>query len=82
MYQLLKAVYEHGSLVPEVPLDLPEGTEVIVTVHQTGAGLEPPRVGSPEERKRLMQEFVSHVIATPFSGPAPRFSRDDMHERG
>jgi len=81
MAELVRAVFEHGSFVPETPFDLPEGARVLLTVHATGL-VVPPLVSAPEERARILRETVERMKLNPLPADAPRFSRDQMHERG
>ena len=76
----LKAVYSHGSFVPERLLDLPEGTRVTLTL-QREALVVPPLVTDPEERRRVLKELVEDMAANPAPPNAPRFTRDALHER-
>ena len=76
----LKAVYTHGSFVPECPPDLPEGTRVTLTL-QREALVVPPLVTDPEERRRVLEELVEDMAANPVPPNAPRFTRDELHER-
>ena len=76
----LKAVYLHGAFVPEQPPDLPEGTRVTLTL-QREALVVPPLVTDPEERRRVLKELVEDMAANPVPPNAPRFTRDELHER-
>jgi len=42
----------------------------------------PPLVSAPEERARILRETVERMKLNPLPADAPRFSRDQMHERG
>lgn len=77
----LRAVVKDGTLVPEVPLDLPDGIKVEVMVERPG--LQPPKVEDPEERARLLKELVDDMKANPISPDAPRppFPREWFYER-
>jgi len=83
-----KAVYSHGSFVPERPLDLPEGAEVILTVQRSGT-ITPPSVRDPEERRRILNALAEQMLARPLSANAPRPAQrapgtrscDALHER-
>ena len=46
------------------------------------SGAIPPRVADPEERKRILQRVVDRMKNNPIPEGAPRFSRDELHERG
>ena len=78
--QRLKAIFRNGAFVPQAPCDLPEETEVELTVRESG--VTPPRVTDPEERKRIMEELVQNMRANPIPAEAPRrFTREELHER-
>jgi hypothetical protein len=41
----------------------------------------PPAVTDPEERKRIMSEIVENMRNNPIPADAPRFTREELHER-
>jgi predicted DNA-binding antitoxin AbrB/MazE fold protein len=71
MATYVEAVFEHGAFVPETPLNLPEGTWVVLTVSPR-PGVEPPTVTDPEER--AWKDFDAYrtieglEIVNPFRG--------------
>jgi predicted DNA-binding antitoxin AbrB/MazE fold protein len=78
--QRLKAIYRNGAFIPQAPCDLPEESEVELTVHPPN--VIPPRVTDPEERKRLLEQLVERMRANPIPADAPRrFTREELHER-
>jgi predicted DNA-binding antitoxin AbrB/MazE fold protein len=79
MSQTLKAVYRGGAFIPQTPCDLPEGSEVELTVH--GPRLLPPALVGPEERARVMDELIQSMRENPIPADAPRFTREELHER-
>jgi predicted DNA-binding antitoxin AbrB/MazE fold protein len=79
MSQRLKAIYREGAFVPQMPCDLPEGAEVELTIHE--ASTLPPKVTDPEERKRIMSELIQNMLDNPIPADAPRFTREELHER-
>jgi hypothetical protein len=80
MMQRLKAIYRNGAFIPQAPCDLPEESEVELTVHPPN--VIPPRVTDPEERKRLLDQLVERMRANPIPADAPRrFTREELHER-
>jgi predicted DNA-binding antitoxin AbrB/MazE fold protein len=81
MSDLVKAIFEHGAFVPETPCDLPEGTRVLLAIQHVGL-IQPPEVSAPEERARILLTLVERMKRNPLPQNAPRFSRDEMHERG
>ena len=44
-------------------------------------GVIPPRVTDPEERARILREVTDRMQANPIPEGAPRFTRDELHER-
>ena len=62
-----------------MPYDLPEGTEVELTIH--GPRVLPPTVTDPEVRERLMNEVTQNMRDNPIPEDAPRFNREELHER-
>lgn len=79
MSQTLKAIYRDGAFIPQVPCDLPEGAEVELVV--SGPRSLPPTVTDPEERKRIMEELIQNMRDNPIPEDAPRFTREELHER-
>ena len=79
MSQRLKAIYREGVFIPQTPCDLPEDSEVELII-------EEPRVTSPavtdlEERRRILKRMVERMRANPIPANAPRFTREELHER-
>lgn len=79
MSQTLKAIYRDGAFVPQSPCDLPEGVEVELTIH--APHIIPDKLKDPEERKRLMSELIQNMLDNPIPENAPRFTREELHER-
>lgn len=79
MSQRLRAVFHDGVFVPKQPCDLPEGSEVELTVNDPYT--IPPEITDPEERRRVLKEVVESMRQNPFPEKAPRFTRDELHER-
>ena len=80
MSQTLKAIYRDGAFIPQTPCDLPEGSEVELTVHESQT--VQPAVTDLEERKRILKEVVENMRANPLPADAPRrFTREELHER-
>jgi predicted DNA-binding antitoxin AbrB/MazE fold protein len=79
MSQRLKAIYQNGAFIPQVPCDLPENSEVELII-ETPRVL-PPTVTDLEERKRLLKELVQNMRDNPIPADAPRFTREELHER-
>ena len=79
MSQTLRAIYRDGAFIPTTPCDLPEGAEVEITVR--APNLIPPVITNPEERERLMNELIQNMLDNPIPENAPRFTREELHER-
>ncbi|HMF58691.1 MAG TPA: antitoxin family protein [Pyrinomonadaceae bacterium] len=80
MVQRLKAIYQGGAFIPQTPCDLPEGSEVELTIYDPYT--IPPTVTDPEERKRILDELIQSIRDNPIPADAPaRFTREELHER-
>jgi predicted DNA-binding antitoxin AbrB/MazE fold protein len=73
MNQEFHAIYEHGVLRPLVPLDLPDSTEVIVSVQPTNGAVEGspdnPLIGFMANEAELMDAIVEEAMAARESQP-------------
>ncbi len=78
MVQVIKAVFAHGAFIPQSRCDFPEGTRVELTIN---AGVLSPEVADMTERARILRDIVTRMNNNPIPANAPRFSRDEMHER-
>lgn len=79
MPQRLKAVYRGGAFIPQTPCDVPDGSEVELTIH--GPYLIPPGESDPQKRAEIARELVERMRQNPFPADAPRFTREELHER-
>jgi predicted DNA-binding antitoxin AbrB/MazE fold protein len=79
MNATLKAVYRNGVFVPETACQLPENSEVELTVQ--GPVIVPPSVADPQERARIRKRLVERMRQNPIPADAPRFTREQLHER-
>ena len=75
----VRAVYDHGAFVPKSPCDLPEKTEVDLFVQLPS--LLPAEIRDPAERAEVLKRVVQRMRLHPVPADAPRFSRDELHER-
>jgi predicted DNA-binding antitoxin AbrB/MazE fold protein len=73
----LKATYRDGVFVPERPVSLPQETEVQVTV-ETSVAIEAQQTSIREQLRELIQNMQRNHIPN----DAPRFTREELHERG
>lgn len=79
MSQRIKAVFQNGAFIPEQDCGLPDGSEVELIIESTLT--LPPAVKDPEERKRILKAMIERMKQNPIPADAPRFSRDELHER-
>jgi len=79
MSQRLKAIYQRGAFIPQSPCNLPENAEVELIIENPH--VLPPLVTDPEERKRILAEMVERMRANPIPANAPRFTREELHDR-
>jgi predicted DNA-binding antitoxin AbrB/MazE fold protein len=79
METTVKAVYRNGVFVPTTACNFPENTEVEVSVQ--GPTIIPPTVNDPAERARIRREVVELMKQNPIPADAPRFTREQLHER-
>lgn len=79
MNSVVTAVFRNGVFVPTTTCDFPENTEVRVMVH--GSTIIPPTVSDPAERARIRREALELMKQNPIPADAPRFTREQLHER-
>lgn len=75
----LRAIYRNGAFIPETACDLPEEAKVDLIVQRSA--VIPPEIADLEERKRLLRAVVDRMQQNPVPADAPRFTRDELHER-
>jgi predicted DNA-binding antitoxin AbrB/MazE fold protein len=72
MIHEVHAIYEHGILRPLSALDLPEATEVIVTLREVTSAKAPPAdpiLGLMADEPQLLDEVVEAAIVARESHP-------------
>ncbi len=79
MTQVIRAVYRDGAFRPETPCDFPENSEVEILVQESR--VRGPSVNDPAERHRILRQIAERMQGNPLPPGAPRFSRDELHER-
>jgi predicted DNA-binding antitoxin AbrB/MazE fold protein len=79
MSQRVRAIYQKGAFIPQEPCNLPENSEVELIIENPH--IIPPAVTDPEERKRILSELVQNMRDNPIPANAPRFTREELHER-
>jgi predicted DNA-binding antitoxin AbrB/MazE fold protein len=75
----MKAIYRNGAFITQTPCNLPEGTEVELS-------LQLPQVISPsisdtEAKRRFLKSLVERMQQNPIPLTAPRLTREMLHER-
>jgi len=79
MNQRLKAVYQNGTFILRERFDMPEGSEVELTVQSPFVFL--PDVVDPEERSRILAQLVQRMRQNPIPAGAPGLTREELHGR-
>ncbi len=79
MASFVKALYRNGVFVPTRACDLPENTEVQVWFHDPY--VIPATVTDPIEAARIRREVLERMKQNPIPADAPRFTREQLHER-
>lgn len=79
MSQRVRFVFRDGVFIPQQPCDLPEGSEVQLTVDDPYT--IPPEITEPTERAAQLKDLVLRMRENPIPHDAPRFTRDELHER-
>ena len=75
----VRAVYRSGTFVLQEPCDVPEGSEVALVVQIPRVLV--PELTDPLERERLLEVIAERMRQNPLPTEAPRFTREDLHER-
>lgn len=65
------------------PVRLAKPTRALVTLLEDvrPENSLPPAITDPEERARVIGEIVRSMQANPIPADAPRFTREELHER-
>ena len=79
MSDRLKAVYRGGAFVLETPCDLPEGARVELVIQ--GPPVLSPPVTESEARVSLLKQLALRMGQNSLPAQAPRYARDQLHER-
>ncbi len=78
----IKATYTNGAFVPHTPFDLPDDTEVELTINRAdNPYIQQPRITDPVERARVLRDLAERMKENSFTGDPPRFTREELHER-
>lgn len=84
MYGRVRATYHNGAFIPAVPITLPEETEVELLIEPALAEIAATSatfITDPAERARKLREIVERMQNNPVPSNAPRFTREELHER-
>ena len=79
MEQKVKAVYRSGIFILQEPLDVPDGSEVELTVQ--GPLILSHQIADPVERSRLLRIVTDRMQQNPIPTGATRLTREELHER-
>lgn len=84
MLQTVEAEIDvNGNVRLLEPLHITKPTRALLTLLeevQPESSL-PPAITDPEERARVIGEIVRSMQANPIPANAPRFTREELHER-
>ena len=69
------AVHRHGAFYPKTPCDFPEDAEVHLAIEPKAP------VEATETREQLLRELMDLINRNPLPANAPRFTREELHER-
>lgn len=76
---IVKVIYRDGAFVLEETCGLPRNAEVQLIVQ--GPVVLPPLVLDPAEKKRILVAMAERMRNNPLPLHAPRFTRDELHDR-
>ena len=62
-----------------MPLSLAEDTEVELTIDDPFT--IPPEITDPDQKTKAIDEIVRSMQSNPIPANAPRFTREELHER-
>jgi predicted DNA-binding antitoxin AbrB/MazE fold protein len=79
MIQTLRAIYNNGTFLLQAPCDLPEGTEVELSVNTPQ--MAAPPISDPETKQRFLESLVKRMQHNPIPLNAPHLTREMLHER-
>ncbi len=82
MAQTLRAVYQNGAFVPQGTFELPEGTEVELSIQSpiSPALLAPP-ISDPEAKRQFLRLLMDRMQRNPIPTHDLCLTRDRLHER-
>lgn len=84
MLQTVEAEIDvNGNVRLLEPLRVTKPTRALVTLLESPQpdNVIPPAITSPEERAGVLEEIVQSMRSNLISADAPRFTREELHER-
>lgn len=79
MIEHIRAIFREGAFHPVVPCSIPEETEVDLVVEAKGNGAAVSPL--PQERAQRIKQLTDRIRSNPLPASAPRFTREQLHER-
>jgi predicted DNA-binding antitoxin AbrB/MazE fold protein len=79
MSQRVRAIYQNGAFIPLEPFDLPEDSEVELTIRSPY--VIAPKLTESSERAAVLHEIVRNMQANPLPVDALSMTREELHER-
>lgn len=80
MTQVITATYKNGAFVPDEECDLPENARVRVLVENDA--VIPPTITGEAEKQAVLDRMQERRRNNPIPPNAPKFTRDELHDRG
>lgn len=80
MSQRVLATYRNGTFELETPCDLPEETQVELTVHTPFESHS--IVTDPKERRLVKARLIERMKNNPIPVDAPKFDRESLYDCG
>lgn len=79
MIRKFRAVFRNGAFQPVTPCDVPENSEVDLMIQESS--VQAPEIGDAAQRLAVLVRITERMQGNPLPETAPRFSRDELHER-
>ena len=84
MLEIIKTTYRNGAFVPQTPVEFSENEEVVIVVNKSekkSAPNEQETNLTDEEKKTALKKVIERMQSNSISMNAPRFTREELHER-
>lgn len=72
----IDAIHRRGAFYPKTPCDFPEEAEVHLAIDAKA-----PEENATQTREQLLRELMELIERNPLPANAPRFTREELHER-